>query len=220
MRERKRWWMVALFGVAMAWMEAATVLYLRMLVGRVNPYQFNPLPRNDALGAVEIVREVATMLMLFTVGWLAGRNRRTSIAYALIAFGVWDIFYYVFLAISSPWPRSLLDWDVLFLIPLPWWGPIIAPMSVAALMITGATAIVLHDREDRPVWPSRTTAAIGWSGVALGLVVFMWHALRALPQGAEAVRTSLPQSFPWLAFLLAWAMIAVPVVDVWRMTRT
>ena len=42
-----------------------------------------------------------------------------------MAFGIWDIFYYVFLKIIYDWPKSLFDWDILFLIPLPWWGPVI-----------------------------------------------------------------------------------------------
>ena len=103
MSERTRWLVVVLFGMAMAWMESATVVYLRMLVGRVNPYQLDPLPQHPALGNTELVRELATLLMLFAVGWLAGRNWRTRLSYSLIAFGVWDILYYVFLAvIASP----------------------------------------------------------------------------------------------------------------------
>src|SRR5438477_11015963 len=133
MPERSRWLVVVLFATAMAWMESATVVYLRILVGRVNPYQFDPLPRHDVLGNTELVRELATMLMLFAVGWLAGRSWRTRLSYSLIAFGVWDILYYVFLAMIASWPRSLLDWDVLFLIPLPWWGPVVAPVTIAAL---------------------------------------------------------------------------------------
>src|SRR5436190_17519116 len=135
MSERTRWLVVVIFGIAMAWMESATVVYLRMLVGRVNPYQLDPLPRHAALGNTELVRELATLLMLLALGWLAGRNWRTRLAYALIAFGVWDIFYYVFLAVIARWPQSPFDWDVLFLIPLPWWGPVIAPVIIAALML-------------------------------------------------------------------------------------
>ena len=75
--------------------------------------------------------------MLAAVGMLAGRTRHARVGYTAIAFGVWDIVYYVFLRLIGGWPRSLLDWDVLFLLPLPWWGPVLAPVFIAMLMIVG-----------------------------------------------------------------------------------
>jgi hypothetical protein len=129
--ERMRWLVVVAFAIAMAWVEAASVYYLRVLVDRVNPYQANPLPMRGALGQVELVREAATLVMLATLGMLAGRTRRARLGYAAIAFGIWDIFYYVFLRLIGDWPKSLLDWDILFLLPVPWWGPVLAPVSIA-----------------------------------------------------------------------------------------
>ena len=77
----------------------------------------------------------ATLLMIATLGLLAGSTWRRRAGYAAIAFGAWDIFYYVFLRLISGWPRTLLDWDILFLLPLPWWGPVLAPVSIALVMI-------------------------------------------------------------------------------------
>src|SRR5690348_10530003 len=127
MHERTRWLLVVAFGIAMAWLESATVYYLRVMVDRVNPYQADPLPIRGILGPVELVREAATLVMLLAVGALAGRTWRTRIGYTAIAFGIWDIFYYVFLNVICGWPASVFDWDVLFLLPLPWWGPVLAP---------------------------------------------------------------------------------------------
>ena len=79
MGETKRWTFVVLFAIAMSWMESATVVYLRTLVDRINPYQPHPLPMLDRLGQVELIREVATLVMLFTVGWLAGNTSRTRL---------------------------------------------------------------------------------------------------------------------------------------------
>src|SRR5512136_80084 len=157
----------------MAWMESATVVYLRVLVGRINPHQVNPLPVSVGLGKTELIREAATLIMLLTIGLLAGRTWRSRLAYALIAFGVWDIFYYVFLAIISAWPHSLLDWDVLFLIPLPWWGPVLAPVLIALLMIVGGTLVVRADRPDRPILPNWKAWVLNLSGVVLALIIFM-----------------------------------------------
>ena len=88
-RERSRWLTVATFAVGMAWLEAATVYYLRAMVDRIEPYQPNPLPIRGVLGEVELVREAATLLMLLTIGMLAGRTWRKRWGYTAIAFGVW-----------------------------------------------------------------------------------------------------------------------------------
>src|SRR5205823_10795737 len=108
-------------------------------VNRIEPYQSAPLPIATGLGRAELVREAATLIMLLTVGILAGRTWRSRLGYAAIAFGVWDIFYYVFLKVMCGWPHSLLDWDILFLIPMPWWGPVAAPVSIALLLILWGT---------------------------------------------------------------------------------
>ena len=216
MRERTRWLIVFIFATAMAWMESATVVYLRTLVGRIEPHQANPLPVSVGLGQTEIVREAATLIMLLTVGLLAGRTWRSRVGYTLIAFGVWDIFYYVFLAIITGWPQSIMDWDVLFLIPLPWWGPVIAPASIAALMVIGGTLVSGFDRSDRPMWPARWTWLLNLSGVALALYVFMADAIRVTSSGTEAVRKLLPTTFNWPLFIIALALMAVPIIDVGR----
>ena len=214
MTEWKRWSVVVLFGTAMAWMESATVVYLRMLVGRVDPYQAVPLPPHQMLGNTELVREIATMVMLFAVGWLAGRNWRTRLSYSLIAFGVWDILYYVFLAVIVGWPKSLFDWDVLFLLPLPWWGPVIAPAIIAAMMIVGGTIVTQF--EGQP-WPRKQSIWIGSVGIAVALVVFMETAIRSLPGGEQALRGALPTRFNWPWFTVACALMAVVLGDlVWQ----
>src|SRR5438105_10763259 len=144
--ERTRWAIVMAFAIAMAWVEAASVFYIRALVDRIEPYQADPLPINGALGHVELWREAATLVMIAALGMLAGRTWRRRAGYAALAFGTWDIFYYVFLRLISGWPRTLLDWDILFLLPLPWWGPVLAPISIALLMILWGT-LVTQSRE-------------------------------------------------------------------------
>lgn len=217
MSDAKRWWIVVLFATAMAWMESATVVYLRMLVGRVDPYQATPLPPHPLLGNTELVREIATMVMLFTVGWLAGHDWRTRLSYSLIAFGVWDILYYVFLAIIVGWPKSVFDWDVLFLIPLPWWGPVIAPAIIALLMIIGGTMVTQFPGS---LWPRRRSLAVGFAGIVVALVVFMETAIRALPGGEATLRNALPTSFNWLWFALACAMMSATIADLLMQRRS
>src|SRR5262245_7303182 len=175
--ERMRWAIVVAFAVAMAWVEAACVFYIRALVDRIEPYQANPLPINGALGHVELWREGATLVMVATLGLLAGRTWRRRAGYAALAFGTWDIFYYVFLRVITGWPKTLLDWDILFLLPLPWWGPVLAPVSIALVMILWGTLATQSPGE--ATYP-RWAQALAGIGIALALAVFMKDAGRAL----------------------------------------
>ena len=207
--ERTRWTIVAAFAIAMAWVEAASVLYIRALVDRIEPYQPDPLPINDALGNVELLREASTLVMLATIGMLAGRTWRRRAGYAALAFGVWDVFYYVFLRIISGWPKTLLDWDILFLLPLPWWGPVLAPVSIAFVMILWGT---LATQSACEVMDPRWTRAFASVGIALALGIFMVDAWRALPDGRDAVLQVLPTSFNWPLFATAVLLMATPVL--------
>src|SRR5438067_5599546 len=189
MRHRPRawsnWLLVVVFATGMAWVEASCVYYLRAMVDRLEPYQANPLPMYGVLGRVELVREAATLVMLLAVGVIAGRTRTTRLGYTAIAFGIWDIFYYVFLKIIYDWPKSLFDWDILFLIPLPWWGPVIAPLSIAVLMIFWGTLVTLDAARD----PVAAAASTWWRfnafGTALALYAFMADSLHAVSQGVK-----------------------------------
>jgi len=218
-RARTRWCLVVVFAIGMAWVEAASVYYLRVLVDRLDPYQATPLPMSGVLEQIELVREAATLVMLLTIGTLAGRTRRTRLGYTALAFGVWDIFYYLFLKAMSGWPKSLLDWDVLFLLPLPWWGPVLAPVCIALLMIVWGTLVTGSTVRSA----ARSSASTFWwclngLGVALAFYVFMADSLRAVHEGMGATRTVLPTAFNWPVFVVALALMAAPVAHVaWRM---
>lgn len=211
MKTHARWLIVVAFAVSMAWLESATVYYLRTLVDRIEPYQPNPLPIQGTLGQVELVREAATLVMLLTVGILAGQTWRARWGYAAVAFGVWDIFYYVFLRVMTGWPRSPFDWDVLFLLPLPWWGPVIAPVSIAVLMIVWGTIMI---RPQGRTLSARHSAGV-WSatafGIALALYVFMADALRQIDGLKNGQPFVLPTDFNWPLFVAALILMAAPL---------
>jgi hypothetical protein len=207
--ERQLWAIVVAFAIAMAWVEAASVYYIRALVDRIEPYQANPLPVHGTLGNVELWREASTLVMIGTMGLLAGRTWRRRAAYAALAFGAWDIFYYVFLRIMTGWPRTLFDWDILFLLPLPWWGPVIAPVSIALLMIVWGT---LATQSADGVTDARWAWALGWTGIALALAVFMTDAWEALPHGRDAVLQVLPTTFNWPLFWVALLLMSSPAL--------
>jgi hypothetical protein len=230
-RARACWWLVVVFAIGMAWVEAASVYYLRAMVDRIQPYQENPLPIDGVLAPVEVVREAATLVMLLMVGILAGSPARQPrwgalagsvagrtwarrLGYTAIAFGVWDIFYYVFLKIICNWPKSLFDWDILFLLPLPWWGPVLAPACIALLMVVwGTLATQFPDGRlaTSKLW------RLNWLGIALALYVFMADSLRAVLQGLDVTKM-LPGPFNWPVFCAALVLMAAPVAHMaWRM---
>ena len=138
----KRFLWVSAYAIAMALLEAVVVVYIRGLLRITNDHV--------ALGSymtMETWREAATLVMLAAVGWLAGHKRLDRWAYGWFAFGMWDIGYYVWLKVLIDWPASLLSLDTLFLIPLTWWGPVLAPMLIAALMcVVAVLAVVLMER--------------------------------------------------------------------------
>ncbi len=208
-----RWFIVAVFATAMAWVESAVVFYLRTMVNRIQPYQPDPLPFFVGLARAELVREAATLVMLLMVGVLAGRTWRSRLGYSAIAFGVWDIFYYVFLKVLCGWPHSVFDWDILFLLPLPWWGPVAAPVSIALLLILWGTLVTSSNRPVRASQAGWKVWVLSSIGAALVLYVFMADALRVAGQGTDAVRNVLPAKFQWPLFGVALALMAAPVAD-------
>ena len=203
---------LVLFGVSFGYVEAAVVVYLRdvyePLALRLHPERASgelfPLITLDQLEAAggthmrlpktEVAREAATMVMLAAAGLAIARNFNTFFAGFVIAFGVWDIFYYVFLKVLIDWPTSLLEWDVLFLIPVPWVGPVLAPVLVALSMIAAGTLLLWRESTGRPVH-------IGWRRwciIVLGGLIIIGSFCRDYRQ---VMADGRPNPFSWPMFL-------------------
>jgi hypothetical protein len=188
----------------MAYVESAAVLYLRTIYGGVDPVGprhpvFNPVP--DFVW-IEIGREAATMVMLASVAYLAGPTNVARVGAFGVAMGAWDIFYYVFLWQFAGWPGSLLAPDVLFLIPLPWWGPVIAPVVGAAVLVGAGGAAIARELGDGLPPIRRPDALAVLVGAVVCLVAFMWTAILTLPNGLEAAYNARGGPFPWPLFAL------------------
>ena len=201
----KRFMWVSAYAIAMAFLEAVVVVYIRGLLRITNDHV--------ALGpyvTMEMWREVATIVMLAAVGWLAGRRRADRLAYGLFAFGLWDIWYYVWLKVLTGWPETLLSWDVLFLIPLRWWGPVLSPVLIAALICASAVLVVARTERGQRLEITPVNVGSLAAGGLLALYVFMSDSLHALLQGWTDWDTLRPEPFKWPLFLVALALMALP----------
>ena len=136
--------LLALFAASFGFVEAVVVVYLSgavpQLQGSASTYEqtvalLAHIPQK--LRTIEVCREAATMLMLISVALLAGSGPRERWAAFLWTFAAWDITYYAGLWATTRWPASPYDYDVLFLIPVPWLAQVWFPLLVSALTMLG-----------------------------------------------------------------------------------
>ncbi|MBK6343142.1 MAG: hypothetical protein IPF41_11280 [Flavobacteriales bacterium] len=214
-------WMTA-FYVAMACLESAVVVYLRALYYPTG-FDFPLVPMERSLIGTEVVREAATILMLLAPAALITRSALERFAWFCFGFGVWDIFYYVWLKVLLGWPSSLMSSDLLFLIPVPWVGPVWAPCAISiglialALVVLRGRSRAAHYRLDGISWALLITGALLMivsftidpllrvDGLkALASVASLGDAgAKALMQGRDYV----PKHYPW-HWLAAGAVLA------------
>ena len=205
-----RWAGVMVFAVAFGWVESAVVVYLRKIyfdgvfkfpltiVWKEGKHVIDPLVR------IELGREIATLIMLVAIGWVAGRNRLQKFSFFMIAFGIWDLFYYFWLHVMVGWPESLMTWDLLFYVPLPWVGPVITPTLIAmTLAIAGSTMIYL-DRQGYLIRWRWYDMVIECSCGLLLIVAFCWDWKNILQVPGDIPRNGVPNPFAWWLFLPAY----------------
>jgi hypothetical protein len=179
-----------LFGVAFGYLEAAVVSYLRTLHEPARrhyypdrpPDELFPLltleqvrdagPEQHQTLLVEIGREAATMLMLAAIALAVSSNPRQWTAAFAIVFGIWDIVFYAVLKLVLDWPASLFTWDILFLIPVTWVGPVIAPVLVSVAMIAGGIWCLQREASGRPLRIGHWNIAGVVSGALVIIVSF------------------------------------------------
>ena len=194
---------VVAYAIAMAYVESAVVVYLRAAYG-VETGDVLPLRapvQGDPFAAIEVGREAATLVMLAAVGGLAGRGALERLAWTAVAFGVWDIGYYAWLNVFSGWPPSLGTWDILFLIPVPWSGPVWAPIVVSLALVAFGLLAAARLRSGRRVALSRRHSVGALAGGALVIVSFTIDAGRILAG-------EVPTTFAWPIFALGMAVAA------------
>ena len=156
----------------MGFAEAAVVVYLRAIY-YPEGFSFPLKILTDYKIMIEVLREIATLFMLLSVAFFAGRKFWERFAYFILPFGIWDIFYYIWLKVLIDWPSSMFDWDILFLIPLPWIGPVIAPVSISILFIMFGVFIAYRFSRGRDFKPALISSLFSLTGVLIILYSFM-----------------------------------------------
>lgn len=154
----KRFCIVIIFSIAFAYIEAAIVVYLRTIFhpsGFTFPLtEFGISPLWKRILLTEIAREAATIVLMLSASSLFGKNNQQRFAFFLTIFAVWDIFYYIWLKVLIDWPASIIDWDILFLIPAAWAGPVLAPLIISFSLLAFAIIILYRSCCGKPIRPT------------------------------------------------------------------
>jgi len=210
---------ITFFSMAMGFLESAVVVYLRELYYPLG-FDFPMVIMKGHIAVTEIIRESATMIMLVAVAFIAGKSNLKRFAWFLYCFALWDIFYYVFLKILIGWPPSLLTWDILFLIPIVWTGPVIAPVIVSCTMILLSCIILFSDV--KPV--QFKTHMLILAGACIVFVSFIWDfscllikeysfsGLFKFQLHQALLKQYVPVHFIWWLFIAGEALILAGII--------
>jgi hypothetical protein len=192
---------LAILGIALGFFEASVVVYLRARLYPGSPlFPMQPIPAD--LLKVEVLREAASILLIWAAAVSTGRTRALKTANFFFIFGLWDIFYYVFLKIFLNWPAAWMDWDILFLIPAPWLAPVLAPVLCSVTLILYALEMHRLGAKGFPLPITRSDGLMAAVSSALILISFFKFT-------GPALNGAVPSTFSWPLFLsglvLAWA---------------
>lgn len=220
---------LTLFSIAMGFLETAVVVYLRKLY-YPNGFDFPLIPVSNDIAVTEFWREFATIIMLIGIGIIAGKNAIQRFVFFLFSFAIWDIFYYVFLKLLLNWPESLFTWDILFLIPVPWVGPVIAPCLISVSMIVLTFVVIYYQEKGKYVYINFIEWILLIFGSITTVISFMWDYIMYLVNNGsenivwtltsnnnmfEEVKNYVPESFNWWLFGLGQGMIILAIIIIY-----
>lgn len=214
---------LTLFSIAMGFLETAVVVYLRELY-YPDGFTFPVKPTSETVLITELWRELATIVMLAGIGILSGRNFAERFVYFLYSFAIWDLFYYVFLKLLLNWPATLLDWDILFLLPVPWIGPVLAPCILSLSMIVLTIIVVFHHSHKRWVrikpldWILLTTGSLIIVASFCNDYVSIITGKKDNPNIILALKKFIPYRYEWWQFTLGEVMILLAIYLIYQRT--
>jgi hypothetical protein len=214
-----------IFAVSMGLLEAIVVVYIREIY-YPDGFQFPLKELPSRIIVIEFVREISTLLMLGTVAWISGKTILKRLSVFLFIFGIWDIMYYIGLKIFLCWAESLLTWDILFLIPITWVSPVLAPVLCSLLMIGMAFLLDFRMTNNNLQKLKINEFVLMLSGVAViyytftvdfGMMIINGHYLRkyfTLAENREflEILTSWePTHYNWIIFTLGIGLICAGI---------
>ena len=201
------WFIV--WGVVFGYMEAAVVVYLREIY-YPEGFTFPLVMIENRILLTEVLREAATLLIIWATVTLAYKRLQSRFAAFFLLFGVWDIFYYIFLKLLLDWPESIHTWDILFLIPAAWVGPVWAPLLVSIGFIYAGTTILFHNHQNSYFHLSRRFILLELFSALLIILSFMIH-------GSTILEEDTTVHFPWTLFLTGFLIgLAVFLYYIYR----
>ena len=189
-------WTLLLFATTMAYIESAVVVYLRENFYPMG-FRFPVVIIPPGIYLIELGREFATLVMLYCVARLSGRDRWEKFLHFCFLFGIWDILYYAWLKLFLDWPESIFTWDILFLIPIPWVGPVLAPILISLTLIVAALVLTKIRAQGREIRFSRRSWAAAIIAGGVVILSFVW-------KFELVTRGGIPDGFPWWLFLSGW----------------
>jgi hypothetical protein len=212
---------LTLFSIAMGFLETAVVVYLRKIY-YPEGFRFPLTVMDPHLVVIELLREAATVVMLAGAGILAGRSPLQRISFFLAAFSIWDLFYYIFLKLLLHWPESLFTWDILFLIPVPWIGPVLTPCLISLTMLLFAAVLYYRDQQhaEHRIRTREWTFLI--TGSLIVILSWTWDSFRhrppaGSPQGAlVSFSNYTPSSYAWWMFAIGEALLLLGIFLFWK----
>ncbi|RLC42742.1 MAG: hypothetical protein DRH44_06030 [Candidatus Coatesbacteria bacterium] len=221
--------LLTIFGIAMGYLESAVVIYLRKIY-YPDGFSFPLVVIPPDMLTFEVLREVATIFMLISISIIAGKNFNQRLAYFLYNFAVWDIFYYVWLKATIGWPPSPLTWDILFLIPTNWIGPVLAPIICSFTMIALSIIILIFEVRKCPIRIGAIQWALLLSGAIVIFITFIKDFARIIIKGGyitqftslmrdsgfkNIVENYIPAHFNWWLFSIGEATILTAIVIIY-----
>lgn len=206
----------------MGYMESAVVIYLREIY-YPDGFHFPLAPLDASIGLVEVFREAATIIMLWGIATLSAKTTSLKFATFMFCFAIWDLFYYIFLWIFLSWPQSLLTWDILFLIPVPWVGPVLTPCIISLTMILFALSIFRFQKMGLNTRLKTKEWALLIIGSLVTILSFIWDYLMYINQNKSGITTEttsmlsdmkdyIPSEFNWPVFIIGESILLLGII--------
>jgi hypothetical protein len=201
---------LGVFAVAFGYIEAAVAHYLRMHLYPDGFHDAIRLVADSHTVAVEAGRELCTLLVIAAAAALTPGPPMRRLANFVYAFAIWDLTYYAALWLFEGWPATLFAWDLLFVVPVPWFAPVLAPITISCIGIVGACSVhVILNRCNEMIVPWPAFALVNGALMAWE-ISFMLH---------EGPLDRFPTRYRWWLFLLGTALAGAGYVLIWCRNR-